>query len=909
MSENIGLAEELVELPDVPLPPLPPADLEIATDPHLDLKEVSKTYRTHVHEELSKLFTAGATGHAIVERYTRQIDRLISYLFAAATQLYTRRNPRLHQRCTVFAVGGYGRAELNPYSDIDLLFLYNWKITPYVETVCETILLSLTDARFVTLPSVRSIRECVRLANQDLQVKTALLDARYLCGEEPLAREFTTALEREILGKHAERFFQDKARESQERHQRYGGSISLLEPHVKDGQGGLRDLHTAVWLAKVKFKVHSLHELIVKGVLSASTLAEVEKAREFLWRVRNGLHLLEQAEHDHLTFERQDRLVPLLGFTDVTSFMRQYYSAATTVYGFSQLMLDRCLATPRFYSFLGRPRGREIREGVRILDNTLVVTKADILTREPINVVSIFHDAQRHEVRLADATRQLIRDALAGLPADVARTLEMRDAFSAILNWKQRVTPTLREMHALGVLEWLLPEFGHLRWRTQRDLYHVYAVDEHTLHGIAQLERLRDGDYKTELPLLTQVMRDIDKVEILFLAMLYHDVGKGYGHEHSERGAQKVLTAAARWQFTPDDTHEWHHLVRHHLLMSHIAQRRDLSDETVITKFAHTVGTPALLKKLYLLTFADMKAVGPKVWNTWKGGLLDELYLQTLERFETGELTEEGREARLQRRKERISRALLTIAPLQAIAAFLAVMPDNYFLSTPEESVSGHFRLLSRFAQRSDDSSDDPYRASLVHFPEREFSEFTIVTHDRPGLFAMLTGVLATHGLNVASARITTSREGLALDVFRLSHLDRQALVMEPDLWTRVYTHLNTVLRGERKVEDLVHAASPPAFLRKRNPRVPTEVTVDNTLSPYYTVIDVTAPDRMGLLFTLAFALFQLGVEIHLAKITTNVDQVLDVFYVTDSTGAKIAAPDSLARALRTQLVHTDGGT
>ncbi|MCS6927322.1 MAG: [protein-PII] uridylyltransferase, partial [Candidatus Binatia bacterium] len=718
--------------------------------------------------------------------------------------------------------------------------------------------------------------------------------------------DFTAALEREIIGKRADQFFHDKARESQERHQRYGGSIYLLEPYVKDGKGGLRDFHTALWLAKVKYKVHHLRELIAKGVTSPATLAEVETARDFLWQVRTGLHLLERTEQDQLTFECQDRLAPILKFADVTSFMRHYYRCATTIHAFAQTMLERCVQTPRFYSFIGRPRGREIRDGVRILDNRLVVTRAELFTRDPQNVVRIFHDAQRHGVRLADTTRQLITEVLPSLPTEAAWTPQMRDAFFAILTWKQRVAPTLREMHALKVLEWLLPEFGHLRWRTQRDLYHIYAIDEHTLHGVAELERLRDGEYKTELPLLTQVMRDIDKVEVLFLAMLYHDVGKGYGTEHAERGAHLVLPAAARWQLTPDDTHEWHQLVRHHLLMSHIAQRRDLSDTTVITQFARTVGTPALLKKLYLLTFADMKAVGPKVWNPWKGGLLDELYLHTLERFETEELVEEDREARLHRRKERIRRTLLAVAKPEAVHAFLVNMPDSYFLSTPEEAVPAHFHLLSRFAQGDDDGSVDPYRASLVHFPEREFSELTIVTHDRPGLFAMLTGVLAVQGLNVASARITTSREGIALDVFRLSHLDQQALVMEPDTWTRVYTRLSAVLRGERKIEEMFHAARPPAFLRRPNPRVPTEVTVDNHTSPDYTVIDVTAPDRMGLLFTLTYSLFQLGVEIHLAKITTNVDQVLDVFYVTDRTGAKIADPDSLARELRARLLRAE---
>jgi [protein-PII] uridylyltransferase len=863
MKETAVRPEACLNLLGIDLPPLPPADLEVAADPRLNLRDVSKTYLTRLREELAKCHAAGESGRTVVELYTAYTDRLIRYLFDAATRLYARRYPKLRQRCTVFAQGGYGRGELNFYSDIDLLFLYHWKITPYVETVHETIMNNLWDAGFTTLPAVRNVRECVRLANQDLTVKTSLLDNRYLCGDEPLAREFTTALEREILGKHAERFFHDKARESRERHQKNGGSIYLLEPNIKESQGGLRDLHTAGWLAKVKFKVRTLRELIAKGVISTHTLTQVEEARDFLWRVRNGLHLLARSEQDQLTFEYQDQLVPALGFADVTSFMRRYYLHATTLATFSQMMIERCLETPRFYNFIGRPRGREIREGVRILDDTLIVTKAEILTDEPRNLVTVFHDAQRHGVRLASDTQQLIRYALASLSMDVAATLALREAFLAILNWKQRIAPTLREMHALGVLDWLLPEFGHLRWRTQRDLYHVYAVDEHTLHGVSELERLRDGDYKTDLPLLTQVMREIDRVEILVLALLFHDVGKGYGQEHSDRGARMVRTAAARWQLNADDAHEWHQLVLLHLLMSYIAQRRDLSDDTVIANFARVVGTPALLKKLYLLTFADMKAVGPKVWNAWKGGLLDELYLRTLERFETGESVEEEREARLQRRKAQLRLTLSTLASPQHITAFLESMPESYFLSTPEKDVPDHFQLLNRFTQTNGDGASEPYRVALLHFPEREFSELTVVTHDQPGLFAMLTGVLAAQGLNIAGARITTSRDNIALDVFRLSHAERRELVMDADTWTRVYARLGAALRGERTMEDMLRAANPSSYLNKHKARIPTEVTVDNTDSLRYTVIDITTPDRMGLLFTITYALFQLGLEIH----------------------------------------------
>ena len=300
-----------------------------------------------------------------------------------------------------------------------------------------------------------------------------------------------------------------------------------------------------------------------------------------------------------------------------------------------------------------------------------------------------------------------------------------------------------------------------------------------------------------------------------------------------------------------------------------------------------------------------MKAVGPKVWNSWKGGLLNELYLRTLERLETGALVEEDQDARLQRRKDRIRHQLTAEAAAGQLSQFLTAMPDSYFLTTPEEAVPEHFQLMSRFIQAE---AEAPYRASLHHFPEQEYSEFTLVTRDRPGLFSMLAGVLTVSGLSISGARAFTSKvrgtstQGIALDVFRLSHLDRQDMLLSEDTWARFYTRLNSVLHGERTVEDLLQAARPPAFLQRSRPRLRTEITIDNTTSPTYTLVDVTALDRIGLLFEVTHALFQLGLVIHLAKITTNVDQVLDVFYVTDGTGAKVGNPDRVLAELQGRL-------
>lgn len=867
------------------LPPLPTVETDDGGGLDLDyLRRITREYIERLCARLQTSHSQSASGREVVALRTAQMDKLIAYLFAAASYNYALRYTRLHQRCTVIAQGGYGREELNPYSDIDLLFLYPWKITPYVETVCETIFNSLIGAVDIA-HAVRSVRGCVQLANRNLQVKSALLDARYLCGDEELYQEFTATLEREVISKTPTRFIKEKLQESEGRYREHGGSIYLLEPQLKEGQGGLRDLHTALWLAKVRFKVRDLRELVRKGVISQRTLVEVERAQSFLWQVRNALHLLARSHQDHLTFAYQEQVAPALGFADVAGFMHHYYRHATTVYDFFQAIAERCLETPRPYSFTGRLPGRDIREGVRIVGDALVVTDGELFAREPVNLLTIFHDAQRHGVRLGSGTKQLIRDYLT-LLYDGAST-EVRRAFFAILGWEKRVYDTLYEMHALGVLGYLIPEFARLRWLTQRDLYHVYTVDEHSLRGIAELERLRTGAYKQDHPLLTQVMREVDKVAILFLAMLFHDVGKGYGLGHEERGAATVQEVTRRWGLDEDAAEEWHALVRLHLRMSFLSQRLDLSDDALIIDFARTVGTPDVLKKLYLLSFADMKAVGPKVWSTWKGRLLDELYRRTLEAFEKGIFVEEAREERVARVKQRLRRALLDRRELRGVEEFLDSMPANYFLVTPEESVPQHLRLFSRFARQESEQDAEEFLTALEHFAEREYSEFTVVTRDRPGLFAMLAGVLAASWLNIASGRITTSHRGVALDVFRLSHLERQELGMVSERWERVNARLRAVLKGERSVEELVQAAMSPPFMR-RPPTVPTEVAIDNTTSREYTMIDVSAPDRLGLLFTITHCLFRLGLLIHLAKVTTNVDQVLDVFYVTDAVGKKI---------------------
>jgi len=877
-----------------------------------DLSALAKRYLAEVHEHLAACHRAGAGGCAVVEAYTASVDRLVLFLFDSATERYTRRAVLLDHRCTVAAQGGYGRYELNPASDIDLLVLYPWKVNPYVETVAEVILYTLWDAGLVVGHASRTPAGCARLAQRDLKVKTALLDARYLAGDEALYREFETKMESDVLKKNASGFYQEKLAESRERHRLHGDSVYLLEPHLKDGPGGLRDIHTAMWLAKVKYKVKTRRALVQKGVITEREEDAIAASQDFLFRVRNALHFATGAHQDRLSFDVQDRIAAELGFGEegtreaLVAFMRTYYEHAATVRRFSDTMIERCTERPPPYRLIGRVTGREIRDGVQIFNRTLSVRGPEVIRQDPTNLVTLFREAQRHGVPLTQGTKHLIHEHL-GLIGDAERgDRAYTQPFLDILAWRHDVWETLREMHTVGVLCQLFPEFARIDRLVQRDLYHIYTVDEHSLRGIAELEGLRRGDYKTSAPLLTGVMREIDRHEVLFLAMLFHDIGKGHGEGHSERGALLVQDVIARLPVHEDDAAQWELLVRHHLLMSHLAQHRDTHDPGLVREFVRTVEREENLRSLYVLTFADMRAVAPKVWNNWRDVLLGELYMQAMTLFEQGGRADDMA-ARAERVRQRL-RAAVEPARQAAFDGFLASMPERYLTSTPEARIPAHFELMNHLREEWSVRPESEHRhlfvTDLRHVPESEYSEFSICTPDRPGLFAMVAGVVAAQGMSILGARVTTSRGGIALDTFRIGHLDQRERVLDADRWDRVRSVLAQVLRGQADVEELVRASRRPSILeRPARPHVETRVVADNEASDAHTVLDVITGDRVGVLFAITHCLHRLGLVIHLAKITTQVHQVFDVFYVTDAEGAKIVDEARLA-SIRTALLQ-----
>jgi [protein-PII] uridylyltransferase len=849
--------------------------------------------RAHLAEVRAATFErhlAGAGGIEIVHALTAAVDDLMRALFRYADDEHSQKYSRLNQRLAIVARGGYGREELNPYSDIDLLFLHDYKPGPYAEIVTETILHALWDAGLTVGYSVRNTNECIKMAAEDLKEKTAILDARFLFGDEKLHGQLDKALISDVLNRNQQAFFQAKLEESRKRHKQYGESIYLLEPQLKEGEGGLRDLHTALWLAKVKYKIHSLEELVQKAVITDLELNEVNAARDFFFRVRNSLHFLSKRHFDQLTFEYQEQIAPMLGFTPTdgdpasASLMRTYYQQASTILSFSEGLIARVTEDTTPARFLRRKATRQIRPGVVIQGTVIGISSNDFFQREPLNLITIFGDCQSHGVQLSGSAYQLVRDNLELIDDAMRHNPRTGMALMGILSGRQRVAETLEAMHRAGVLGALIPEFGNLYARVLHDLYHIYTVDRHSLAAVRELERLRAGDLKATNVLLTEVARECTTMPIVFLALLLHDIGKGHGHDHHERGAQLTVAVCERMGLDAEEVDLVVFLVREHLKMSQVAQKGDVDNPVTIEDFAREAGSIDRLKALYLLTFADMRAVAPKVYNNWRDMLLSELYMRSLKMLEHG-----GREAidpvrRLALVKASVREELIEAkVPDEAVSEFLDHMPDRYFLTVPEADIKLHFDMMRAIEER-------PLVCRHRHFPELEFSEFMAVTRDLPGLFSKIAGALTANNLNILSARITTRDDGLALDVFRVSHLgDAGAIALDEDRWPRVERDLERLVSGELDITTLVAEAQKARFgARKFVRRVATEVTIDNRTSEESTVVDVFTQDRVGLLFTITHTLFELGMKIHLARISTNADQALDVFYISDSEGNKV---------------------
>ncbi|MBN1548204.1 MAG: [protein-PII] uridylyltransferase, partial [Syntrophaceae bacterium] len=676
--------------------------------------------------------------------------------------------------------------------------------------------------------------------------------------------------------------------------------------NIKEGEGGLRDLHTALWVARVKFKARSLRDLIIKGVMNEQEGEDFEDALDYLWRVRNELHFLSTRKNDQLFFDQQEKIAQYMGYLDdrkglaVEQFMQDYYAHATATEHIASTLLSKAIHMGDPGSkILGYFTRRSVDDGFYILRGELRATHSDIFEKDPTLIMKAFALSQRQGVNLSVSLKGAIRDNLHRINDRVRRSRTMNDYFLQILRQPQGLSETLKMMHHLQVLNRFIPEFGRIFCKVQHDAYHIYTVDIHSLFAVDEIAKLWLGEYRESNPLLTKVANEIEKRGLLLLSVLLHDIGKGEGKDHCNKGADMIPTLARRMGLNKEDSARLEFLVRHHLEMSHIAQRRDLHDDKLIMQFAKSMGMSENLNMLYLLTFADLKAVGPEVWSDWKGFLLKELYEKTYQVLERGNFLLDQRSEKVRNRKRKVVGLLEDEFGKRTVQEALKEMSTRYVLSNRSVVIADHLRLV--FSRKN-----EPLAMRVEHETQGKYSQISISTLDIPGLFSKITGVLAANGINILGAQINTLNNGVAIDVLQVSTTSGD-MVDDDVKWHKVKDDLESVIQGRVRVDELVLKRQRAGLLPSRpRPKFTNRVEIDNEVSDEYTVVDIYAQDQVGVLYQITKTLKELGLYIGVAKISTKVDQVSDNFYVQDIFGQKVTARDKIEELTRKLLSGLD---
>jgi len=841
-------------------------------------------------DSLKLMHTEGASGEESVRAHARLIDDLVLSLtrLIAVDAGTDRLTPT---PLVVVALGGYGRQELHPSSDIDLMVIYDGEMSGYVQRVMQELLYTLWDLGFRVGHSLRSLDDCVAMARTDFPSRTSMQEARFIAGDRKLFARFRRVLRDNVYRRDFEQFLENALAEREQRYRKYGASPYIGEPNVKESAGGLRDVHTAMWLSAAKFGARTLRELADKGLIMPREQEATDAALTFLWRVRNELHFFSGHKNDALARDLQPRIAKNLGYENdeeslgVERFMRDYYLHARRIHRISRRLIARCRETlSRHGSAERRQRQQALADGLVFFDGRLHLAGGhpEGIRAEPARPMKVFWHLHRLGCELSPDLERAIEDSLDLVDDGFRSSPVVRDLFLDICRVWGRVALTLREMHELGLLGRYLPEFGAITCLVQYDAYHRFSADQHSLLGVEHLEALAPGQ-SAESEGAAQVFNEVEKPELLMLGMLLHDIGKAKGHGHVAKGIPLIQALTRRMGLSPEDGALVEFLVAHHLTMSHIAQRRDIDDPKTVADFVATVGDPQRLRMLYLLTWADMRAVGPGVLTGWQAVILHELYARAL-----GELTG-GRLERPNRTQlaERLHAALRREVPLQAVKAHLAMMSDRYIASTGVQRMAEHLRMLERL-------DETPVATELFHHPALGSSDLVVITRDVRGLFALIAGTLAAHAVNIISAQIHTRADGIAIDTFQVSDPGGDMLPSSAH-WGRTLAALRSVLAGGEAVEALLERKR-TAGRQAGSPGGAPKIVVDNALSDAYTVIEVKCADRIGLLYLITRTLSALDLDIASARIATEIDQAFDTFYVHDREGRKIEEPKTMER-------------
>jgi [protein-PII] uridylyltransferase len=851
-------------------------------------------------------------GTACAARLSHLMDEIIAALYEfAVAHVYHSRNPSAAERMAVVAVGGYGRGTLAPGSDIDLLFVRPYKQTPWGEQVIEYILYVLWDLGLKVGHATRNVDECVRLSRTDMTIRTSILEARFLCGDSELNDELTERFDEKVMSETGPEFVQAKLAERDERHEKEGESRYLVEPNVKNGKGGLRDLHTLFWIGKYFYRVRTAEELVDKGVYTRKEYLEFRKAEDFLWAVRCHMHFLTGKAEERLHFDIQREIAERLGYTShpglsaVERFMKHYFLTAKSVGDLTRIFCakleeEQAKQVPgfnRFFSSFSRRRRKLAGTSDFLVDNhRITIAGEGVFERDPVNILRLFWLADKHGLEYHPDAMQLVTRSLKLIDRNLRRDEEANRLFMDVLSSGRDPELNMRRMNEAGVLGKLIPDFNKIVAMMQFSMYHHYTVDEHLLRCIAVFSEIERGKAEKAHPLAHSLMPDLKhRRELLYVALLFHDIAKGRPEDHSIAGARIARRLCPHMGFSKEDTETIAWLIEYHLLMSMTAQTRDLNDRKTIEDFANVVQSVERLKLLLVLTVCDIRGVGPGVWNGWKGQLLRTLFFET-ELLLTGGFSEVSRAERADAARGRLAEGLAGW-PAAERKRYLKLHYANYLMTVDLEDQIRH----AEFVRESD--AEKRHLATMIRpLTFEAVTEITVLAPDHPRLLSVIAGACAAAGANIVDAQIFTTSDGRALDTILINRefdLDDD----ERRRAGRVGKLIESVLSGKSYLPQMIKERAKPKRGAKAF-RVEPRVEIRNTLSNRFSVIEVTCLDRPGLLSEITGRISDLSLDIASAHITTFGEKVIDTFYVTDLTGQKVER-ETRIEAIQKALLET----
>lgn len=857
--------------------------------------EEAKRVNAEGRERARAMLSEDGGGTLCAQRICHLQDVITDALYDyASIHVYRVDNPSTSERMTVTAVGGYGRGTLAPGSDIDLLFVLPYKKTPWTEQVVEWILYILWDMGLKVGHATRNVDECIRLSRSDMTIRTAILEARFLCGEQAMFKDLGDRFENEVVEGTGPEFIAAKLAERDERHRKAGDTRYLVEPNVKEGKGGLRDLNTLFWIAKYFYHIRDTRELVGLGVLSRREFNLFVKAEDFLWAVRCHMHFLTGKSEERLSFDIQRDIASGLGYQDhpglsaVERFMKHYFLVAKDVGDLTRIFCagledQQAKQAPGLTGVISRfaNRPRKIPGTLDFLEDKgrINLADADVFKRDPVNIIRLFHLADIRGLEFhPDALKRVTR-SLRLINAELRENEEANRLFMSILTSKRQPAIILRRMNEAGVLGRFIPEFGKIVAMMQFNMYHHYTVDEHLIRTVSVLSGIDKEEEEREHPLASKLMPGVEEREALYVAVFLHDIAKGRPEDHSTAGAKVARKLCPRLGLSANQTELVVWLIKEHLTMSMVAQTRDLNDRKTITDFAENVRTLERLKMLVILSVCDIRAVGPGVWNGWKGQLLRTLYYET-ELMLSGGFSEVSRKQRASEARHALGEALSDWSETDR-AAYLKLHYEPYLLAVSIEEQVRHADFI-RESDKAGKQLSTMVRTHAFH----AITEITLLSPDHPRLLSIVTGACAAAGANIADAQVFTTSDGRALDTILIN---RELPDDEDELrrGASIGRMIEDVLAGKAHIPEAI--ARKARSKRKSRPFVvKPQVTISNTLSNKFTVIEIECLDRSGLLSEVTSVLSDLSLDIASAHITTFGEKVVDTFYVRDLVGMKV---------------------